>query len=68
MAIMSEAEINERARQTFVEDAKHRERFNKGLEAAPGVPFVDRTPLTPEKIRQLANNLRAKQGLGPLEG
>ena len=64
--MMTDAEIQDQARDVFTADADHRARFNAGLEAVPGQPFVSRSPLTPEKLRQLANAIRAKQGLGPL--
>ena len=46
--------------------AEFHKRFNAGLEATPGQPFVDRTPPSTAKIREYANAIRKRQGLPPL--
>jgi hypothetical protein len=56
----------ERARETHEAAAAHREAFDQGREAAPGLPWVDRTAPTTAKIRAMANEIRKRQGLGPL--
>jgi len=55
-----------RAREVFEDTAAKHKAFNAGQESVPGVPFVDRTPLTTEKIKQLGNDIRKRQGLPPL--
>ncbi len=54
----------DRAHAIFIEETERRvEREQAAATAPPQPPFV---PLTAEKIREAANAIRAKQGLGPL--
>ena len=55
-----------RAREVFEDTAAKHKAFNAGQESVPGVPFVSREPLTTEEIIKRANEIRKRNGLGPL--
>lgn len=56
------ADVRKRLAQDDFENEEHRNERGP----MPFVPFVSRAPLSTERIREIANDIRARQGLPPL--